>query len=200
MKHIHPTDIYLTRADKENYLNQHAKVIWITGLSGSGKSTLASGLEKALAEKGYFTQVLDGDNIRSGINNNLGFTDEDRTENIRRISEINKLFLNCGIITINAFISPTNDIRHMAREIIGKDDFIEVFVDAPVEVCINRDPKGLYKKALSGEIKNFTGISSPFDRPDDADITINTSELSIEEGIQKALKYVISKVEVKNRE
>jgi len=156
MKHIHPTDIYLTRADKENYLNQHAKVIWITGLSGSGKSTLASGLEKALAEKGYFTQVLDGDNIRSGINNNLGFTDEDRTENIRRISEINKLFLNCGIITINAFISPTNDIRHMAKEIIGKDDFIEVFVDAPVEVCINRDPKGLYKKALSGEIKNFT--------------------------------------------
>ncbi len=198
MKHIHPTDIYLTRADKENYLNQHAKVIWITGLSGSGKSTLASGLEKALAEKGYFTQVLDGDNIRSGINNNLGFTDEDRTENIRRISEINKLFLNCGIITINAFISPTNNIRHMAKEIIGKDDFIEVFVDAPVEVCIKRDPKGLYKKALSGEIKNFTGISSPFDRPDNADLTINTSELSINEGIQKALEYIINKVEVKN--
>ena len=198
MKHIHPTDIYLTRADKENYLNQHAKVIWITGLSGSGKSTLASGLEKALAEKGYFTQVLDGDNIRSGINNNLGFTDKDRTENIRRISEINKLFLNCGIITINAFISPTNDIRHMAKEIIGKDDFIEVFVDAPVEVCIQRDPKGLYKKALSGEIKNFTGISSPFDIPDDADLTINTSELSIDEGIKKALEYVISKVEVKS--
>jgi adenylylsulfate kinase len=198
MKHIHPTDIYLTRADKENYLNQHAKVIWITGLSGSGKSTLASGLEKALAEKGYFTQVLDGDNIRSGINNNLGFTDEDRTENIRRISEINKLFLNCGIITINAFISPTNDIRHIAKEIIGKDDFIEVFVDAPVEVCIKRDPKGLYKKALSGEIKNFTGISSPFDRPDNADLTINTSELSIDEGIKKALEYVISKVEVKS--
>ena len=198
MKHIHPTDIYLTRADKENYLNQHAKVIWITGLSGSGKSTLASGLEKALAEKGYFTQVLDGDNIRSGINNNLGFTDEDRTENIRRISEINKLFLNCGIITINAFISPTNNIRHMAKEIIGNDDFIEVFVDAPVEVCIERDPKGLYKKALSGEIKNFTGISSPFDRPDNADLTINTSELSINEGIQKALEYIINKVEVKN--
>lgn len=197
---IHPTDIYLTREDKENYLNQSAKVIWITGLSGSGKSTLASGLEKALAEKGYFTQVLDGDNIRSGINNNLGFTEEDRTENIRRISEINKLFLNCGIITINAFISPTNDIRHMAREIIGKDNFIEVFVDAPVEVCIQRDPKGLYKKALSGEIKNFTGISSPFDRPDDADLTINTQELSISEGIQKALEYVISKVKMKNRE
>jgi len=194
MKNIHPTNIYLTREDKENYLKQNAKVIWITGLSGSGKSTLASGLEKALAEKGYFTQVLDGDNIRTGINNNLGFTAEDRTENIRRIAEVNKLFLNCGIITINAFISPTNDIRHMAKKIIGEDDFIEIFVDAPVEVCIERDPKGLYKKAISGEIKNFTGVSAPFDRPDNADITINTAELSIEEGINKALKYVIDNV------
>jgi adenylylsulfate kinase len=194
MKNIHPTHIYLTRDDKENYLNQNAKVIWITGLSGSGKSTLASGLEKALAEKGYFTQVLDGDNIRTGINNNLGFTADDRTENIRRIAEVNKLFLNCGIITINAFISPTNEIRHMAKKIIGADDFIEIFVDAPVEVCIERDPKGLYQKAISGEIKNFTGISAPFDRPDNADITINTSELTIKEGVNKALEYVLSKV------
>ncbi len=194
MKHIHPTNIYLTREDKENYLKQNAKVIWITGLSGSGKSTLASGLEKKLAEHGYFTQVLDGDNIRTGINNNLGFTAEDRTENIRRIAEVNKLFLNCGIITINAFISPTNDIRHMAQEIIGKDDFIEIFVDAPVEVCIERDPKGLYKKALSGEIKNFTGISAPFDRPDNADITINTAELSIEEGVEKAFEFILNQV------
>ncbi|NPA37185.1 MAG: adenylyl-sulfate kinase [Chlorobi bacterium] len=194
MENIHPTNIYLTRDDKEKYLNQNAKVIWITGLSGSGKSTLASGLEKALAEKGFFTQVLDGDNIRTGINNNLGFTEDDRTENIRRIAEVNKLFLNCGIITINAFISPTNDIRQMAKEIIGADDFIEIFVDAPVEVCIERDPKGLYKKALSGEIKNFTGISAPFDRPEDPDLIINTAELSIEEGIKKAFEYVLSKV------
>ncbi len=191
---IHPTDIYLTRTDKEKYLNQNAKVIWITGLSGSGKSTLASGLEKALAERGYFTQVLDGDNIRSGINKNLGFTDEDRTENIRRIAEVNKLFLNCGIITLNAFVSPTNDIRHMAREIIGSDDFIEIFVDAKFDTCANRDPKGLYKKAIAGEIKNFTGLDAPFDRPDDADITINTDELTIDEGIQKALDYVLEKV------
>ncbi|MBN2166188.1 MAG: adenylyl-sulfate kinase [Marinilabiliaceae bacterium] len=194
MNNIHPANIYLTRSNKEQYLNQHARVIWITGLSGSGKSTLAEGLEKKLAKKGYLTQVLDGDNIRTGINNNLGFTDKDRIENIRRIAEINKLFLNCGIITINAFISPTNDIRHMAREIIGNDDFIEIFVDASFDTCAKRDPKGLYKKALAGEIKNFTGLDAPFDRPDDAEITINTDELSIEEGIEKALKFILHKV------
>ncbi len=191
---IHPTDIYLTRSDKEQYLNQNAKVIWITGLSGSGKSTLASGLEKKLAEAGYLTQVLDGDNIRTGINKNLGFTDEDRTENIRRIAEVNKLFLNCGIITINAFVSPTNDIRHMAREIVGTEDFIEIFVDASFNTCAQRDPKGLYKKAMAGEIKNFTGLDAPFDVPDDAELTINTDKLSIEEGIEKALEVVLSKV------
>ncbi len=194
MNNIHPTNIYLTRDDKEQYLKQDAKVIWITGLSGSGKSTLASGLERKLAEKGYFTQVLDGDNIRSGINKNLGFTDEDRTENIRRIAEVNKLFLNCGIITLNAFVSPTNEIRHMAREIIGTEDFIEIFVDASFDTCAQRDPKGLYKKALAGEIKNFTGLDAPFDKPDDAEVSINTDELSIEEGIEKALEFVLEKV------
>ena len=194
MENIHPTNIYLTRSDKEKYLNQHAKVIWITGLSGSGKSTLAHGLERKLAEQSFFTQVLDGDNIRTGINNNLGFSEADRVENIRRIAEVNKLFLNCGIITINAFISPTNDIRHMAREIIGSDDFIEIFVDASFNTCAQRDPKGLYKKALAGEIKNFTGLDAPFDRPDDAELTINTDELSIEEGIVKALEYILERV------
>ncbi len=193
---IHPTDIYLTRSDKEQYLKQQAKVIWITGLSGSGKSTLAQGLERKLAERGYLTQVLDGDNIRSGINKNLGFTDEDRKENVRRIAEVNKLFLNCGIITFNAFVSPTNDIRHMAREIIGTEDFIEIFVDAKFDTCAQRDPKGLYKKAMAGEIKNFTGLDAPFDRPDDAEITINTDELNIEEGIEKALEYVLGKVRI----
>ncbi len=195
MQNIHPTDIYLTRTDKEQYLKQNAKVIWITGLSGSGKSTLACGLEKALAERGFFTQVLDGDNIRSGINKNLGFSAEDRTENIRRIAEVNKLFVNCGIITLNAFVSPTNDIREMAKEIVGEDDFIEIFVDAKFDTCAQRDPKGLYKKAIAGEIKNFTGLDAPFDRPTDADVTINTDELSIEEGIEKALEYVLKRVE-----
>lgn len=194
MNNIHPTNIYLNRSDKEQYLKQKAKVIWITGLSGSGKSTLAHGLERRLAERGYLTQVLDGDNIRTGINNNLGFTEEDRSENIRRIAEINKLFLNCGIITINAFISPTNDIRQMAREIIGDADFIEIFVDASFDTCAQRDPKGLYKKALAGQIKNFTGLDAPFDRPDNAELTINTDELSIEEGIEKAYKYVKGEV------
>ncbi len=194
MNNIHPTNIYLNRDDKEQYLKQKAKVIWITGLSGSGKSTLAHGLERRLAERGYLTQVLDGDNIRSGINNNLGFTEEDRNENIRRIAEINKLFLNCGIITINAFISPTNDIRKMAREIIGDDDFIEIFVDASFNTCAQRDPKGLYKKALAGQIKNFTGLDAPFDRPDNAEVTINTDELNIEEGIEKAYQFVKSEV------
>ncbi len=191
---IHPTTIYLTRSDKEQYLHQNAKVIWITGLSGSGKSTLAHGLERKLAEKGFLTQVLDGDNVRTGINNNLGFTEEDRTENIRRIAEVNKLFLNCGIITINAFVSPTNDIRHMAREIIGSSDFIEIFVDASFDTCAQRDPKGLYKKAMAGEIKNFTGLDAPFDKPDNADLTIHTDQLSIDEGIAQALQLVMQKV------
>ena len=190
MSNIHPTNIYLSRSDKEHYLRQNAKVIWITGLSGSGKSTLAHGLERKLAEKGYFTQVLDGDNIRTGINKNLGFSEEDRSENVRRIAEVNKLFLNCGIITINAFVSPTNDIRHMAREIIGTENFIEIFVDASFDTCAKRDPKGLYKKALAGEIENFTGLDAPFDRPDDAELTINTDELTIDEGIEKAYAYV----------
>lgn len=190
MNNIHPTNIYLSRNDKQVYLKQKSKVIWITGLSGSGKSTLASGLERKLANMGYLTQVLDGDNIRTGINNNLGFSEVDRTENIRRIAEVNKLFMNCGIITINAFISPTNDIREMAREIIGKNDFIEVFVDASFETCAQRDPKGLYKKAMAGEIKNFTGLDAPFDRPENPELLINTDELSINEGVDKAYEFI----------
>ncbi|MBI9061904.1 MAG: adenylyl-sulfate kinase, partial [Marinilabiliaceae bacterium] len=140
------------------------------------------------------TQVLDGDNVRTGINNNLGFSEEDRKENIRRIAEINKLFLNCGVITINAFISPTNDIRRMVLEIIGTENFIEVFEDAPVEICIQRDPKGLYKKAMAGEIKNFTGIDASFDQPDDAEVKVNTSQLGIEEGVKKAFSFIIERV------
>lgn len=184
----------LGRAEKETLLNQRSKVIWLTGLSGAGKTTLAKYLEEALFDKGFVTQVLDGDNIRSGINNNLGFTETDRFENIRRISEISKLFVNCGVITINCFISPTEEIREMARRIIGKDDFIEVYVNAPLKVCEERDIKGLYTRARRGEIKDFTGIDSPFEIPGNIDIEIRTDLLSIDESVKKILAIVLPRI------
>ena len=155
----------LQRSDREQLLRQKSVMIWFTGLSGSGKSTLAIALERELYKRGFLTRILDGDNIRSGINNNLGFSEADRTENIRRIAEVSKLFVDCGIVTIAAFISPTRAIRQMAREIIGKDDFLEVYVSTPLEECEKRDVKGLYKKARKGEIRDFTGISAPFEAP-----------------------------------
>lgn len=185
----------LGRQEKERLLNQRSKVIWLTGLSGAGKTTLAKHLEIALIERGFFTQVLDGDNIRSGINNNLGFSDTDRFENIRRIAEISKLFVNCGVITINCFISPTEDIREMARRIIGQDDFIEVYVNAPLKVCEERDVKGLYSKARRGEIKEFTGITSPFEIPGNIDLEIRTDLLAIEESVQQVLELIIPRIE-----
>lgn len=184
----------LGRAEKENLLNQRAKVIWMTGLSGAGKTTLAKYLEEALFGQGFLTQVLDGDNIRSGINNNLGFSDADRFENIRRIAEISKLFVNCGVITINCFISPTEDIRDMARRIIGKDDFIEVYVNAPLQVCEDRDIKGLYSRARRGEIKEFTGITSPFETPENIDIEIRTDLLSIRESVEHILEVILPRI------
>ena len=189
---IHPVfDRIIPRDKKENLLKQKAKVFWLTGLSGSGKSTIAIGLEKALHQSGFLTQILDGDNIRTGINNNLGFTDEDRTENIRRIAEISKLFLNCGIITINSFVSPTIKIRQQAKEIIGDDDFIEVFINTPLEVCEKRDVKGLYKKARNGEIKNFTGIDAPFEAPNNPAIEIKTENQSIEQSTNCLIKKIL---------
>jgi adenylylsulfate kinase len=179
------------RREKERLLQQHSKVIWLTGLSGAGKTTLAKHLELVLVEKGFLTQVLDGDNIRSGINNNLGFSDSDRYENIRRIAEISKLFLHCGIITINCFISPTEEIRNMAKRIIGRDDFIEVYVNAPLKICEERDIKGLYTRARQGEIKDFTGVTSPFEPPATPDIEIRTDLLSIEESVRKIMDTVL---------
>ena len=148
------------------------RIFAVSGYSGSGKTTVSSALEKKLFEMGYFTQLLDGDNIRSGINNNLGFSCEDRMENIRRIAEVSKLIMNCGVVVLCAFISPTDEIRHMAQEIIGKDDFIEVFVDTPIEVCEQRDTKGLYEKARKGLIKDFTGVNAPFEKPVDTKVLI----------------------------
>lgn len=169
-------------------------MIWFTGLSGSGKSTIAENLEKELFERKLFSQTLDGDNIRSGINNNLGFSEADRTENIRRIAEISKLFLNAGIITINCFVSPTNEIRSLAKKIIGEKDFIEIFVNCPLEICEQRDVKGLYAKARRGEIPDFTGITSPFEAPANPSLEIKTNEISINESVKKVLDFIIPKI------
>jgi len=191
-KNIHPVfDAILGRTTKEQLLKQHAKVIWMTGFSGSGKTTIAIALEKKLNAQGFLTQILDGDNVRVGINNNLGFSEADRTENIRRIAEVSKLFLNGGIITINCFVSPTIEIRENAKKIIGAADFIEVFINTPFEVCEKRDVKGLYKKARAGEIKNFTGIDAPFEAPLNPDIDVKTANESIEESANQILESIL---------
>lgn len=193
--HIYPIfDRMLARADKEELLKQHGVMVWFTGLSGSGKSTVAIALERELHKRGLLCRILDGDNIRSGINNNLGFSEEDRVENIRRIAEVSKLFIDTGIITIAAFISPNNDIREMAADIIGKDDFIEVYVNTPLAVCEERDVKGLYKKARKGEIKNFTGISAPFEAPLNPVLELDTSVLSLEESVNKLLEVILPRI------
>ena len=183
----------VSRANREKLKKQRACVIWLTGLSGSGKSTIANGLEKILNEMGYHTYLLDGDNIRAGLNRDLGFSKEDRKENIRRIAEVAKLFVDAGLITITAFISPFREDREMARNIIGEDDFIEVFVDTPLEECIKRDPKGLYKKALRGDIKSFTGIDSPYERPDEPEIHIKTEEMGVDECVKEIIVYLKGK-------
>ena len=190
-------DRMMSRDDKEQLLRQRGMMLWFTGLSGSGKSTVAIALERELHSRGLLCRILDGDNIRSGINNNLGFSAEDRVENIRRIAEVGRLFVDTGIITIAAFISPNNQLREMAAEIIGKDDFVEVFVSTPLEECEKRDVKGLYAKARRGEIKNFTGISAPFKAPEHPDITLDTSKLPVEESVKILLDYVLPKAVLK---
>ena len=184
----------LQRKDREALLKQKGIMIWFTGLSGSGKSTLAIALERELYKQGILCRILDGDNIRSGINNNLGFSEADRTENIRRIAEVSKLFVDCGIVTIAAFISPTHAIRRMASEIIGEDDFLEVYVSTPIEECERRDVKGLYAKARRGEIKEFTGISSPFEAPEHPFISIDTSRQSLADSVKVLLEAVSPKI------
>ena len=205
--HIYPIfDRMMTRQDKEELLGQHSVMIWFTGLSGSGKSTIAIALERELHKRGLLCRILDGDNIRSGINNNLGFSETDRVENIRRIAEVSKLFLDSGIITIAAFISPNNDIREMAANIIGKDDFLEIFVSTPLEECEKRDVKGLYAKARKGEIKNFTGISAPSKLVDVArqlfakkgveDTTMNDIAVASRKGRRTLYTYFKSKEQI----
>ena len=192
-KHIYPIfDRMLTRRDKEALLGQRGVMVWFTGLSGSGKSTVAIAVERELHRRGLLCRILDGDNIRSGINNNLGFSEADRVENIRRIAEVGKLFVDTGIITLAAFISPTNSLREMAERIIGPEDFKEVYVSTPLAVCEQRDVKGLYAKARRGEIKDFTGVSAPFEAPVRPALAIDTSVLPLEESVEKVLELILN--------
>lgn len=200
MNNTQPDNIYpifdrmLGREDKEALLKQRSVMVWFTGLSGSGKSTIAIALERELHTRGLLCRILDGDNIRSGINNNLGFSPEDRVENIRRIAEVSKLFIDTGVITIAAFISPNNDLREMASSIIGKENFLEVYVNTPIEECERRDVKGLYAKARRGEIKDFTGVSAPFEAPEHPALSLDTSVLSLEESVNKLLELILPRV------
>lgn len=194
-ENIHPIfDKMQSREEKERQLRQRGLTVWFTGLSGSGKSTIAVALERRLSQQGIFSRILDGDNIRTGINRGLGFSEEERRENIRRIAEVSKLFTETGIVTLSAFVSPTNELREMARKIIGKEDFVEIFVATPLEECERRDVKGIYAKARRGEIKDFTGITSPFEAPESPALAIDTTNLSVEEAVERVLEIIIPKI------
>ena len=185
-------DRMLARADKERLLGQRGVMLWFTGLSGSGKSTVAVALERELHRRGRLCRLLDGDNIRTGINAGLGFSADDRRENIRRIAEVGKLFVDTGIITLAAFVSPTEELRTLARDIIGAADFKEIFVATPLEECERRDVKGLYARARRGEVKNFTGISAPFEAPQSPALVLDTTDTPVEESVEKVLALLES--------
>lgn len=190
-ENIYPIfDRMLSRQDKEALLHQRGVMLWFTGLSGSGKSTVAIALERELHKRGLLCRILDGDNIRMGINANLGFSEEDRRENIRRVAEVAKLFVDTGIITIAAFVSPTEELRQLAENIIGKDDFKEIFISTPIEECERRDVKGLYARARRGEVKNFTGVSAPFEAPKHPALSIDTSKMPLEESVNMLLNFL----------
>ncbi|HEU5291372.1 MAG TPA: adenylyl-sulfate kinase, partial [Cyclobacteriaceae bacterium] len=189
-----PIQTQVSKRQREELLNQRPKLIWFTGLSGSGKSTLAVQLEAQLHKKGYKSYLLDGDNIRTGLNKDLSFSDEGRVENIRRIGEVAKLMLDAGVVVLTAFISPFKADREKVKEIVGKENYIEVFVNTPLEICEQRDVKGLYKRARAGEVKNFTGIDSPYEVPENPDITIRTDQMSVDESIAILIKLVESKI------
>ena len=184
----------ITKLERASAIGQKPAIFWMTGLSGSGKSTIANAVEQQLAQKGFHTFLLDGDNIRHGLNKDLGFTEADRIENIRRIGEVSKLMADAGLIVITAFISPFRSERNMVRELVDTGEFIEIFVDTPLQIAEKRDVKGLYAKARAGELKNFTGIDSPYERPSKPEITIDTSELSIDEAAEIIIKYYLSSI------
>ena len=190
MKNIIPSKHNVTKLERSNLLKQKPCLIWLTGLSASGKSTIASSLETILIDLGFSTYILDGDNVRKGLNKDLSFSDDDRIENIRRIGEVSSLMVDAGLIVISAFISPFQNDRKMVREMFSKDEFFEVFVDAPLELCEKRDPKGIYKKARMGEIKYFTGIDSPYQIPTNPDIHIKTDLLSPDDAVKKIIIFL----------
>ena len=175
-------------------MNQNPQLIWFTGLSGSGKSTLAVALEKQLFDQGYKTYLLDGDNIRQGLNKDLTFDEEGRVENIRRIGEVANLMMDAGVIVLSAFISPFNSDRELVRNLVGKENYMEVFVDCPIEICEQRDVKGLYQKAREGQIKNFTGIDSPYETPLHPDLIIKTAEMSLQDSLDLLLEKVLPRI------
>jgi len=190
-ENLHPiSDRLLKRSDRETLTQQRACAIWMCGLSGSGKSTLATALEKKLYAEGKLVYVLDGDNVRTGLNSGLGFSNEDRQENIRRIAEVSKLFVDAGIVVINSFITPNEELRSLARETIGEDDLIEVYVKASFETCMERDVKGLYAKAEQGLVPNFTGKDSGFEEPESSDLVVDTEAQSIEESLETLFEFV----------
>lgn len=196
MTNIVQQDYHVSRSVRNKQNGHNSFVIWFTGLSGSGKSTIANRLEEKMFRRGVRTYSLDGDNIRGGLNNGLGFSAEDRKENIRRIAEVAKLFVDAGIITIAAFISPLREDRETAKAIVGEKDFIEIFVNTPLEVCEQRDVKGLYKRARAGEIKNFTGITAPYEAPENPDLEIDTTAVSVEGAVEKIHNFLLEKLEL----
>lgn len=197
MENIYTQQTKVSKAEREKMLAQRAHLIWFTGLSGSGKSTLAVALEKALFDKGFKTYLLDGDNIRLGLNKDLAFNEAGRIENIRRIGEVSKLMLDAGLIVLSAFISPFRSDRQLVKALVGGDHFFEVFVDCPLEICEQRDIKGLYKKAREGQIKNFTGIDSPYEPPQQPDLIIKTDRMSLDDSLDLLLKKVLPRINKK---
>lgn len=186
-------DHKISRCDRSEQKKQNSCLIWFTGLSGAGKSTIANALEQWLFKQGYHTYLLDGDNVRHGLNKDLGFSDEDRVENIRRIGEVSGLFVDAGIITLSAFISPFKSDRRMVRAMFGKGEFIEVFVNTPIDVCEQRDPKGLYQKARAGQISNFTGVDSAYEPPEKPELKIDTAAMSIDDCVEHIVQYLKNK-------
>ena len=203
MTDVKATNVYwhdgeVSREDRNKLLKQKGATLWFTGLSGSGKSTVAVALEKALMEKGHLCYRLDGDNIRLGINKNLGFSAEDRTENIRRIAEVAQLMVDAGLVVLSAFVSPYRKDRENVKNIVGKENFVEIFVNTPIEECEKRDVKGLYAKARAGEINDFTGVNAPYETPQNPDIEIDTSMVSVEDSVAIIFKAIANKLHLKH--